>query len=137
MEPSFLTFADVIRIHVDQIERYGGQVGIRDLGLLQSALAMPGASFGQEWLHRDLYEMAAAYAFHLSQNHPFVDGNKRTGLVCALAFLEINDVSIARVEGRLYEAMVDVASGALDKLGLARVFRAMSQERQRRTCLEA
>ena len=90
---------------------------------------MPGASFGQEWLHRDLYEMAAAYAFHLSQNHPFVDGNKRTGLVCALAFLEINGVSIADVEGRLYEAMVDVASGVLDKLGLAGVFRALSQER--------
>ena len=124
-----MTFADVIRIHVDQIERYGGQVGIRDLGLLQSALAMPRASFGQEWLHRDLYEMAAAYAFHLSQNQPFVDGNKRTGLVCALAFLEINDVSIADVEGRLYDAMLDVASGALDKLGLARVFGAMSQER--------
>ena len=129
MEPSFLTFADVIRIHVDQIERYGGQVGIRDLGLLQSALAMPGASFGQEWLHRDLHEMAAAYAFHISQNHPFADGNKRTGLVCALAFLEINDVSIADVEGRLYDAMLDVASGALDKVGLARVFGALSQER--------
>ncbi len=129
MEPSFLTFADVIRIHVDQIERYGGQVGIRDLGLLQSALAMPRASFGQEWLHRDLYEMAAAYAFHVSQNQPFVDGNKRTGLVCALAFLEINDVSIADVEGRLYDAMMDVASGVLDKLGLAGVFRALSQER--------
>ena len=129
MEPSFLTFADVIRIHVDQIERYGGQAGIRDLGLLQSALAMPRGSFGQEWLHRDLSEMAAAYAFHLSQNHPFVDGNKRTGLVCALAFLEINDASIADTEERLYGAMMDVASGALDKLGLAKVFRALSQER--------
>ena len=129
MEPSFLTLADVIKIHVDQIERYGGQVGFRDLGLLQSALAMPRGSFGQEWLHRDLYEMAAAYAFHVSQNHPFVGGNKRTGLVCALAFLEINDVSIADVEGRLYDAMVDAASGALDKLGLASVFRALSQER--------
>ena len=129
MEPSFLTFADIIRIHVDQIERHGGQAGIRDLGLLQSALAMPRASFGQEWLHRDLYEMAAAYAFHVSQNQPFVDGNKRTGLVCALAFLEINDVSIADVEGRLYDAMMDVATGVLDKLGLAGVFRALSQER--------
>ena len=129
MEPSFLTLADVIRIHVDQIERYGGQVGIRALGLLQSALAMPRGSFGQEWLHRDLYEMAAAYAFHQSQNHPFVDGNRRTGLVSALAFLEINDVSIADVEGRLYDAMMDVASGTLDKLGLASVIRGLSQER--------
>ena len=90
MEPSFLTLADVIRIHVDQIERYGGLAGIRDLGLLQSALAMPGASYGGEWLHRDLFEMAAAYAFHLSQNHPFVDGNKRTALASALVFLEPN-----------------------------------------------
>ncbi len=99
------------------------------MGLLQSALAMPSASFGREWLHRDLYDMAAADAFHVSQNHPFVDGNKRTGPVCALTFLEINDVLIADVEGRLYDAMTDVASGALDKLGLAGVFRALSQER--------
>ncbi len=129
MERSFLTLADVIRIHVDQIERYGGQVGIRDLGLLQSALAMPRASFGQEWLHRDLYEMAAAYAFHVSQNQPFIDGNKRTGLVSALAFLEINGVSIVDREGRLYQAMMDVASGALDKPGLAGVFRALCEGR--------
>ena len=128
MEPLFLGLADVIRVHVDQIERYGGRVGTRDLGLLQSALAMPRASFGGEWLHRDLYEMAAAYAFHVAQDHPFVDGNKRTALACALVFLELNGVTITDPEGRLYQAMMDVASGALDKLGLASIFRTLSEE---------
>ena len=123
--------ADVIRIHIDQFERYGGQSGIRDLGLLQSAMAMPGASFDLEWLHRDIYEMATAYAFHISQNHPFVDGNKRTALACALVFLEINDISITDPSGILYQAMIDVTSGALDKIGLADVFRSLPQETAR------
>jgi death-on-curing protein len=125
--PAFLSLADVVRIHVDQLERYGGRAGIRDPGLLQSALAMPQASFGGEWLHRDLHEMAAAYAFHLCQNHPFVDGNKRTALACALVFLELNGVSIEDPEARLYDAMMDIASGSLNKLGLAEVFRALPQ----------
>ena len=127
MEPAFLSVADAIRIHVDQIERYGGRAGIRDLPLLEAALAMPRASFGREWLHRDLHEMAAAYAFHLSQNHPFTDGNKRTGLTCALVFLELNGVTIADPEGRLYHAMMGVASGGLSKLGLAEVLRRLPQ----------
>ena len=61
MEPRFLQLADVIRMHVDQIERYGGPAGIRNLGLLQSAIAMPQASFDGEWLHRDLYEICLLY----------------------------------------------------------------------------
>ena len=123
-----MELADVIRVHTDQIERYGGRAGIRDTGLLRPALAMPRASFGGEWLHRDLYEMGAAYAFHISQDHPFLDGNKRTALACAFVFLEINGVSITDSEGRLYRVMMDVASGALDKLGLAKVFRSLSRE---------
>jgi death-on-curing protein len=82
----FLTLAEAIEIHTDQIHRYGGQSGVRDLGLLESALAQPEASFAGEWLHGDIYEMAAAYAYHLCQNHPFVDGNKRTALTTALVF---------------------------------------------------
>ena len=123
--PTFLGLADVLRIHVDQVERYGCPAGILDQGLLQSALAMPGASFGGEFLHRDLYEMAAAYAFHLCQNHPFVDGNKRTGLASALVFLELNGISIDDPEGFLYQAMMDVASGSLEKLALAEILRAL------------
>jgi len=128
VEPRFLQLADVVRIHVDQIEIYGGPAGIRDLGLLLSAIAMPQASFDGEWLHRDLYEMAAAYAFHVSRNHAFIDGNKRTALACALVFLEINRISIQDTEGRLYRTMTDVASGALDKLGLAEVFQGLARE---------
>ena len=123
MEPTLLGLADVVRIHSDQVERYGGRPGILEAGLLQSAIAMPQASFGGEWLHRDLYEMAAAYIFHLSQNHPFVDGNKRTALACALVFLEVNAVSLSDPERLLYDAVIEVASGTLSKLELAVVLR--------------
>jgi death on curing protein len=119
LEPTFLTLADVVRIHVDQIDRYGGLAGIRDIGLLQSAVAMPEGSFSGEWLHRDLFEMAAAYAFHIALNHPFSDGNKRTGLASALVFLEINGVSVRDPQGLLYGSMVAVASGTLGKLELS------------------
>ena len=125
MQPVFFTLADAVRIHVEQIERYGGRAGIRDMALLQSALAMPEASFGGEWMHRDLYEMAAAYAFHISQDQPFVDGNKRTGMACSLVFVELNGVSLSDPAGRLYQAMMDVAAGDADKRALADAFRAL------------
>ena len=84
MDPIFITEEEVYVIHSDQLNRYGGSAGIRDQGLLQSALAQPGASFGGKWLHGDLYEMASAYLFSLVMNHPFVDGNKRVGGMAAL-----------------------------------------------------
>ena len=120
-EPLFLTLAEVIEIHADQITRHGGQGGIRDLDLLESALAQPEASFAGEWLHAGPYEMAAAYAFHLCQNHPFVDGNKRTALACALVFLELNGVSLRDPQGLLKGAMLKIASGKLSKATLATV----------------
>ncbi|MDI6800525.1 MAG: type II toxin-antitoxin system death-on-curing family toxin [Thermodesulfovibrionales bacterium] len=79
----FLTLAEVIDIHTDQIEKYGGSMGIRDKNLLYSAIAMPSASFYRTFLHSDIFEMAAAYVYHISQNHPFIDGNKRTALASA------------------------------------------------------
>jgi len=90
---------------------------------------MPRASFAGEWLHRDLFEMDAAYGFHICQNHPFVDGNKRAGLACALAFLETNGVALDDTQRRLHGAMVGVAQGELDKLCLAEVFRALPASR--------
>jgi death on curing protein len=119
----FLTLAEAIEIHTDQIHRYGGQSGVRDLGLLESALAQPEASFAGEWLHGDIYEMAAAYAYHLCQNHPFVDGNKRTALTTALVFLELNGISILDPRGRLENAMIRMASGELNKENFAKVLR--------------
>ncbi len=119
----FLTLAEVIEIHADQIRRYGGGAGIRDMNLLSSAVAMPYASFSGSFLHSDVYEMAAAYAFHISQNHPFVDGNKRTALASALVFLELNGISIADAEGKLYKAMMSIASGERDKPVFAAILR--------------
>lgn len=91
--------------------------------LLESALAQPEASYSGEWLHRDLYEMAAAYAFHISQNHPFRDGNKRTALACALTFLELTALSLADPKGKLKDAMLQLASGRMDKQAFATLLR--------------
>jgi len=124
---AFLTLAEVVEIHRDEIERYGGRPGIRDLALLQLALAMPEASWQGEYLHADLYEMAAAYAFHICRNHPFVDGNKRTALVCALVFLELNGVSLSDPSGWLYKAMMEVAAGRLGKQDLTTILRRLAQ----------
>jgi death-on-curing protein len=120
-DPLFLTLAEVIEIHADQTDRYGGQAGVRDLGLLESALSQPEASFAGTWLHQDLYEMAAAYAYHLCQNHPFIDGNKRTALASALVFLELNDLTILDPRGRLKTAMIRIASSKLSKDDFAKL----------------
>ncbi len=124
---TFLTLAEVVEIHADQIERYGGGSGIRDINLLSSAAAMPYASFQGQFLHADLFEMAAAYAFHICQNHPFVDGNKRTALAAALVFLELKDISLSDSEEKLYHSMMSLASGTLDKAGLAVVLRELKE----------
>ncbi|MDP3723265.1 MAG: type II toxin-antitoxin system death-on-curing family toxin [Candidatus Omnitrophota bacterium] len=128
-EPSFLTLAEVLEVHTDQLRRYGGQPGVRDLGLLESALAQPEASFDREWLHPTLHEMAAAYAYHLCQNHPFVDGNKRTALACALVFLELNGMSVLDPHGLLKDAMVAVASSTMGKPQLAALFQTLPKSK--------
>lgn len=126
--PVFLTLAEVIEVHVDQIRRYGGQAGLRDLGLLQSALAQPQASFAGQWLHNDLYAMAGAYAYHLCQNHPFIDGNKRTALASALVFLELNGISLLDPRGRLKNAMFRIASGKMKKEEFERLLRKLPRQ---------
>ena len=90
MTSQFLTYEDALEIHADQIARYGGSAGIRDAGLLRSALAQPETGFGENLLHSSLEAQAAAYLYHLVKNHPFIDGNKRVGTACCLVFLEIN-----------------------------------------------
>jgi death-on-curing protein len=129
VEPSFLALAEVIEVHADQLRRYGGQTGVRDFGLLESALAQPEASFAGQWLHPSLFEMAAAYAYHLCQNHPFVDGNKRTALACALIFLELNGQGVTDPKGRLRDAMLEIATGTLDKPRFAQLLRRLPHAR--------
>ena len=118
-DPEFVTVDDVVELHAGQLTRYGGAVGLRDRALLESAVAQPMASFGGEWLHPDLWMMAAAYLFHLVQNHPFVDGNKRTGLLTALVFLALNGIVIDQATPALYDLTVAVAEGRLDKPAIA------------------
>lgn len=102
-----------------QVETYGGDSGLRDAGLLESAVAQPQASFSAEFLHSFPFEMAAAYRFHLVMNHPFVDGNKRVGLEAALIFLEINGIEIEATDEELVTAVLDVATSKLSKNDLA------------------
>lgn len=123
MPPLFLTLAEVVEIHRDQIARYGGRPGIRDVVLLESAVSMPQAAMGGEYLHDDVFEMAAAYLFHIVKNHPFVDGNKRTGAVAALVFLEINAVEIVLDEDELVDIVVSVAEGRMQKRDVAAFLR--------------
>ena len=107
----FLTMAEVLMIYADQMRRYGGDYGIRDPGLLSSALAMPESTFNSQYLNISIIEMAAAYAYHICQNHPFVDGNKRAALATTLVFLYINKIEIEDPEERLYDGMMLVAAG--------------------------
>jgi death-on-curing protein len=125
--PVFLSLAEVLEIHRDQIERYGGHAGLRDLGLLQPALAMPAAGFGGRYIHSDLLEMAAAYLFHTLQNHPFIDGNKRTGTVTAIVFLSLNGFELEVDETQLEKLIIEVAKGKVGKNTVADFFRKNSR----------
>jgi death on curing protein len=121
--PDFLSLADILLVHEDQIDLYGGAPGVRDLGLLDSALAQPQATFGGSLLHSDFFELAAAYLFHIVQNHPFIDGNKRTGAAAALLFLDLNGIEIDAPKGSLYDLTLSVATGQAGKAEVAKFFR--------------
>ena len=125
-EPEFLTLSELIEIHNDQIANYGGDPGVRDINLLSSALAVPQSTYDGTFLHKDLFEMAAAYAYHICQNHPFVDGNKRVALVAALVFLDFNGIDIDDPDDELYPMMMGVAQGKKDKKTLAALFRKLA-----------
>lgn len=127
MEVAFLTLDEVVAIHRDQIERYGGSLGVRDWGLLQSAVAMPAVTFGGQYLHADLNEMAAAYLFHIVQNHPFVDGNKRVGAVAAYVFLVLNNSQLVASQDDYAELVLSIARGKAGKPEAAAFFRAYTR----------
>ncbi|HKB56134.1 MAG TPA: type II toxin-antitoxin system death-on-curing family toxin [Lacunisphaera sp.] len=122
-EPLFLSREEVLGIHRFSLEQHGGLDGLREPGLLDSALMQPEATYfyGQG----DLADIAAAYAFHIAQNQPFLDGNKRAAMGAALSFLELNGFDSDRFDGaQLYDAMIGIAEKRLDKVGLAVMFRA-------------
>ncbi len=119
----FLSKERVLQIHESQIEKFGGLSGIRDVGLLESALAMPQMSFGGHFLHGDVCEQAAAYLFHITSNHPFLDGNKRTGAATALIFLQLNGKPYEGDKDAFESLVLAVANGELEKPAIAEFFR--------------
>jgi death-on-curing protein len=123
MAPWFLRVDDVLQIHQDQIERYGGSPDLRDPGLLTSAVDTPRATFDGTNLHGDLFEMAAAYLFHIVRNHPFVDGNKRTGAAAALVFLDLNGIEMDIDDAELVDHVLAVAEGKVPKAEVAAFLR--------------
>lgn len=106
----FLSLEEIITIHVDQIERYGGSHGIRDLILLESAVFRPQSTFGGEELYSSIFEKAAALTHSIIMNHPFIDGNKRTGMVSSLIFLELNGYNLAVNQKSLVNAALCIAT---------------------------
>lgn len=122
MSPLFLTLDEVLSLHESQIHLFGGSAGIRDLGLLESALGNVEATFGGEYLHQSIYEMAAAYLYGICRNHPFVDGNKRTAAAAALTFLDMNDIEVGASEDDLYDLVMGVAEGRVSKAAVAVFF---------------
>ncbi len=106
----FLDLDQVTAIHQSQLDLHGGSAGLRDEGLLRSALSQPEASFDGKWLHADLYEMASAYLFSLVGNHPFVDGNKRVGAAAAVIFLRLNGIAMEADQDAYTELILAIAS---------------------------
>ncbi len=124
----FLTLQEALDLHKDQIRRYGGIEGIRDVALLHSALATPQATFGGSFLHEGLYAMAGAYLFHIVQNHPFLDGNKRTGALAAIVFLGLNGIELDADQDEFEKLVLEVAQGTADKKKVAGFFKENSQQ---------
>ncbi|MDQ6661161.1 MAG: type II toxin-antitoxin system death-on-curing family toxin [Chloroflexota bacterium] len=119
MSIRFLPEAIVLTINEDQIRLYGGLYGVRDAAALDSALHMPQAQLDGQYLHTTIIEMAAAYGFHICQNHPFLDGNKRTAGMVMFTFLQLNNLMPVATEMGYYSVMMAVASGQMSKAQLA------------------
>lgn len=121
--PLFLDFPEILELHLFQIRTYGGAPGVRDRGLLESALGMPQAGFGDHYFHKDLFEMGAAYLYHIVQNHPFFDGNKRTASDAAITFMKMNGVIVEAPDEEMIRMVLAVAEGKLHKPEIAAFLR--------------
>ena len=120
--PKFLSLDEVLELHADQISSFGGSPGVRDEGLLESALAQPQATFGGQFLHPTISEQAAAYLYHIAMNHPFIDGNKRTAFAVMDTFLRLNGCALNLTDDRAYDLVMRVARGTMTKEELSREF---------------
>ncbi|MEG4116971.1 type II toxin-antitoxin system death-on-curing family toxin [Microcoleus sp. N9_B4] len=120
--PKFLSLDEVLELHDDQISSFGGTPGVRDEGLLESALAQPQATFGGQLLHPTIAEQAAAYLYHLAMNHPFIDGNKRTAFAVTDTSLRLNGCALNLTDDRAYDLVMRVARGTITKEELTTEF---------------
>jgi death-on-curing protein len=120
--PKFLSLDEVLELHDDQIYSFGGTPGVRDEGLLESALAQPQATFGGQFLHRTISEQAAAYLYHIAMNHPFIDSNKRTAFAVTDTFLRLNGCTLNLTDDRAYDLVMRVARGTMTKEELTTEF---------------
>ena len=111
----FLSVEQVLALHAHAIERHGGAGGVRDLALLEAAVAMPRQQAQGRYLHDGPAAMAAAYHFHLAKNHPFHDGNKRVAALAALVFLDANGIRSLPPARALERVTWQVADGTLSK----------------------
>ncbi len=121
----FLTLGELVDIHRDQIERYGGRSGIRDYDIISAVVGGARQTYGGRYLNSDVFEMAAEYVFYICQDHPFIDGNKRTALAAGLIFLELNGVTIRDEQGILYMTVMKLASGKIGKNEVADILRGL------------
>lgn len=119
MSVQFIPDEVVLTIHTDLVHHYGGETGVRDKNLLDSALAQPKMTVGGKYLHKTIFDKAAAYGFRVCMNHPFVDGNKRTAFVLMDVFLQKNGWEINATEEETYSMMMLLASGATNKAQLS------------------
>jgi death-on-curing protein len=123
-EPKFLTLPEVLHLHAESLRRYGGSAGIREPGLIESALVSAQNDF---WYGGGgLFEIAAAYAFHIAESQAFMDGNKRAAAASAISFLARNGVRVPKDDGSIYDAMIAIAQRRLDKKGLAAVLKRLA-----------
>ena len=126
-EPRFLTLGEVLYLHDESLARFLGSAGIREPGLVESAL---GSAQNTYWYgHGGIYEIAAAYAFHLAESQAFIDGNKRTGAASAIAFLRLNGLRFPKDDDSVYAAMIEIAEKRLDEAGLAVVLRKLAESK--------
>jgi len=115
----FIEYDRIVQLNKLAIQAHGGTVGVRNPSLLDSALSQPKASFGGEYLHQNIYEMAAAYYFHISESQAFLDGNKRTGFLALFSFLKLNGYDLILPDDYLWPVLLKVARGELSKYELA------------------
>lgn len=129
--PRFLTTPEILTLQETSINQFGGAHGLRDSGLLDSALAQPKQAFGGDFNHTYPFEMAAAYAFHLCNNHPFVDGNKRVAFFAAVTFLRMNGWNLEASQDDSTQTMLKIAKGEMKKNEIAAWLESNSRERPR------